>query len=433
MTEFKGPEDLNLSFYEQSIARINEVYQTSHELCFVYVQHAFSPLIPHLSCLGDRLAAIIPKASSGAMNRSVVSQLEEHFPRRVFADINRNHLRNTDFTLNLLKRVTQGRPFAILEYGGYFAHSAEAITQDSELGPKLVGFVEGTKNGIKGADDGSTIGYGDVAHKIPKPIFSKSSSRIKNIMDQDIGPAIIDSCNNILTNCLGKGLDSPHTTIGVVGVGSIGAGILRRLKNDNLNPLVFDLDIAVMAQLAHSQHLAVPQEVLLANSDVVFLNTGSCFLAQKPSLLKHVKENSILVLCTSGDVEAGIPQLVAAKHLELVERHQDKQIATYRTCSNKLIRIMLGGDGVGQAPNLAVNSGSGSLANLMSDMEFYALGCYLAKEGARFPNGCVQESPDGVQDLIIDQWLQVFHPNTRQAPIDLTGVGDLHRVSPLTV
>ena len=423
MIEPHGHDKMHLDFYKQSIVRVNEVCNTSDDLCFIYVQHAFSPLIAHLSCMGSRLAALIPKASSSRSNQNVVKQLENDFPRRVYADINRGHLRNTDFAINLLTNVTQGRPFAILEYGGYFAPSAESIANHRELGPKLVGFVEGTENGIKGADDGSTIGYQHVAHKINKPIISKSKSRIKKIMDRDIGPAIIESCKNILHHSNGKGIEFTQSSIGIIGLGSIGKGILRHLNNEHIHPLVFDLDIAVMAELAHSQHLAVPQETLLAKSDLVFLNTGSCFLAQQPELLKHIKENAVLVLCTSGDVEAGIPQLIAGKHIELGESDVNDQIATYKLRDNKSIRIMLGGDGIGQAPNLVVESGSNSLANLMSDMEFYALGCHLARKGIQCPVGRISDSPVEIQDLIIEQWLQVFHPECRNTQSELTNVG----------
>ena len=408
----------HLKFYKQSIARIDDVCQTSDELCFVYVQHAFSPLITHISCLENRFAALIPKASSTGNNREVITRLEAKFPRSIHADINRSHLRNTEFTLALLKRVTQGRPFAILEYGGYFAPSAESIANDAELGPKLVGFVEGTENGIKGSDDGSIIGYQQVAGNVSKPIISKSKSRIKKIMDQDIGPAIIASCKTILKNSNGQEFGTEQPTIGVIGLGSIGRGLLTQLNKDRIRPLVFDLDLAVMAELAHSQHRVVPQKTLLANSDLVFLNTGSCFLAKQPELLDHIKHNAILVLCTSGDVEAGIPQLIAADKIELVESDSNAQVATYKTCNSKIIRIMLGGDGIGQAPNLVTEHGTGSLANLMSDMEFYALGCHLARNDAQLPSGCITDSPANIQDLIFEQWLEVFHPGSRPSSFD---------------
>ena len=413
MKEPNEHDDKRLTFYKRTIARVNEACKTSDDLCFVYVQHAFSPLITHISCLQDRMAALITKASSSKSNWRVVQQLEQEFPRRIYADINRSHLRNTDFTLNLLKHVTNGRPFAILEYGGYFAPSAEAIANDPELGPKLVGFVEGTENGIKGADDGSTIGYQQVAHKINKPIISKSKSRIKMIMDRDIGPAIVESCNNILRDSAGFDVEPTRHSVGIVGLGSIGKGLLRHLNSDNIQPLVFDIDLAVMAELAHSHHSVAPLTTLLANSDLIFLNTGSCFLAQQPELLKLIKKNAILVLCTSGDVEGGIPQLIAAKHLELVKGDLQSQIATYKTRDNNSIRIMLGGDGIGQAPNLVVESGSGSLANLMSDMEFYALGCHLASKRCQLQGSRISDSPEEIQDLVIEQWLQEFYPNCR--------------------
>lgn len=406
--------DRNVEFYDQTIAQLNELCDTSDELCFVYVQHAFLSLIPHLDCLGDRFAALIPKGSSAMGNRAVVKQLEARFPGKIIGDVNRAHLRNQDFTLNLLKKVTQGRSFAILEYGAYFAPSAEAIANDPDLGPRLVGFVEGTENGIKGADDGSTMGYEDVVSAVSKPIVSKSRSRIKSIMDRDIGPAIVESCNKIVRHSCKIDIETSPINTGVVGLGSIGKGILRHLTERNIAPLVFDTDIAVMAELSHCQHTAVPLETLLARSDLIFLNTGSCFLAQQPELLDHIKEDAMLVLCTSGDVEAGIPQLLATNQIQLLDAHNSDKIATYRTQSNKHFRLILGGDGVGQAPNLVVENGSGSLANLMSDMEFYALGCYLGSNVGRVPTGTISDSPNHLQDLIFKQWLKVFHPQSQQ-------------------
>lgn len=406
--------DRHVKFYNQTITQVDEFFNTSEDLCFVYVQHAFLSLIPHLDCLGDRLAALIPKASSSTSNRAVVKQLEARFPGKIFDKINRAQLHDEAFTLNLLKKVTRGRPFAILEYGAYFAPSAEAIANDPDLGPRLAGFIEGTENGIKGADDGSTIGYQHIAGNISKPILSKSRSRIKLIMDRDIGPAIVESSNNILRQSCKVEIEPSQLNIGVVGLGSIGKGMLHYLGEQHIAPLVFDSDVAVMAELAHSQHATVPLETLLAKSDLIFLNTGSCFIAQQPELLEHLKEDAILVLCTSGDVEAGIPQLLAAEHIRLAEYQKCDNIATYKTRTNKSFQLMLGGDKIGQAPNLVVEKGSNSLANLMSDMEFYALGCHLGSNTAHLPTGCITDSPANVQDLIFHQWLQVFHPQSQR-------------------
>lgn len=418
-------DDQHVDFYNQTIARVDDTCNTSEELCFVYVQHAFSTLIPHLNCLGDRFAALLPKSSSAKSNRGVVKELETHFPGKVFDNIHRGHLRNEAFTLNLLKKVTRGRPFAILEYGGYFAPCAEAINNDPDLGPRLMGFVEGTENGIKGADDSSTIGYQHVAHKLSKPIVSKSKSRIKLIMDADIGPAILESCNDILKQTTDTGIGMSNTNVGVVGLGSIGKGILQNLGEYNAMPFVYDKDIAVMAELAHNRNLAIPLESLLAKSDLIFLNTGSCFLAQQPELLAHIKDDAILVLCTSGDVEAGIPQLVEGNHIQLAKQQSNRKIASYTTRFNKSLRVMLGGDSIGQAPNLAVECGSKSLANLMSDMEFYALGCYLEQNAGLLPTGQVIDSPSDIQDIIFKQWLETFHPESqinKQDSADYTAI-----------
>ena len=203
----------------------------------------------------------------------------------------------------------------------------------------------------------------------------------------------------------------------MIGLGSIGKGVLKHLNNQGVKPLVSDRDLAIMAELAHGKHQAVTIETLLRSSDVIFLNTGSCFLADNPELLTHLRNDALLVLCTSGDVEAGVPQLIANGDIQLADLQVHDDIASYKTRHDKSIRIMLGNDAVGQAPNMIIEDGSGSLANLMSDMEFYALGCYLGSQICRSPTGCVSESPAEIQNLIIDQWLNVFHPQSTSQPI----------------
>ncbi len=405
-------------FYKKTIHHINQTFDVPDDLCFVYVQHAFSPLVKHFSCIGNRLAAVIPKGSSAGGNPQVVAKLNQMFPGRILANVTRKHLRDINYTVQLLKDITRGRPFAILEYGGYFAPAAEAIANDRYLGPKLAGFVEGTENGIRGSDDGNTIGYQQVAAQVNRPIVSKSRSGIKKIMDLEIGPAIVESCNDILRRRQGCRLQHWRGQIGIVGIGSIGSGVLNKLNKYNKNPMVYDADLTVQTELACKQYQVVSRQTILSQSDILFLNTGSCFLSRQPELLDTLRDYSLLVLCTSGDVEAGIPQLIESGHISLVQSQSNDEIAVYRTCFGKHLRVMLGRDGIGQAPNMVVADGSGSPANLMSDMEFYALGAYLSNNQNALPTGSIIESPETVQDLILEQWLNEFHPSSLEtAPL----------------
>ena len=106
-----------------------------------------------------------------------------------------------------------------------------------------MGVVEGTENGVKGSTDGKTPGYAAVANRAACPIISKSRSNIKHIMDIEIGPAIVDAADNILCNNLGRKLKHWRGTTAVVGVGSIGKGVLSALNNLGLSPLVYDLSL----------------------------------------------------------------------------------------------------------------------------------------------------------------------------------------------
>ena len=398
-------------FYESTIRRIQSALDIPDDLCFVYVQHAFSPCIEHLTCVEERLAAIIPKGSSSKGNPQVVQRLQQLFPGRVLSHVTRTHLTDSAYAVQLLKDVTRGRPFAILEYGGYFAPAAARIAADRYLGPKLAGFVEGTENGIKGSDDGKTPGYLQVAAEVSRPILSKARSDIKHIMDLEIGPAIVESTDTLLRDALGCRLAHWRGNIGVIGLGSIGQGVLTALGKYNLTPMLHDTNTAVMAEMAYRQFNVAAQATVLANSDILFLNTGSCFLSQQPELLTLLKDHTILVLCTSGEIEAGIPQLINAGELQQKQQTGDNRLALYRTKSGKQIRVLLGGDQIGQAPNMVVEDGSGSPANLMSDMEFYAAGAYLASSRHSFQPGTIQESPAMLQQLIMEEWLQVFYPH----------------------
>lgn len=404
--------DSHKRFYEQTLSSLERQYNPPEDTCYVLVQHAFSPSLHFFDCIKDKIAAIIPKRSSANSNPEIVTELQNKFPGRVHRNISRSTLQDPAFTTQFLREVTHGRPFIILEYGGYFAPAAQAISDDPLLKGTLKGFVEGTENGIKGSDDGSTIGYNDVAHLIMHPVVSKSRSKIKTIMDIEIGPAIVHATNEIFRRNLGCTLKHYRGQIGVIGVGAIGNGILESLSKELVKPLVFDIDLAVMATLAsHNDHV-VNQQTILESSDVIFLNTGSCFLFESPALLNVIKNNAILVLCTSGDVEAGIPQLIADGYISIVDAESTTEIAVYKTLNGKRIRLVLGSDGVGQAPNMSLKDGSSSPANLMSDMEFCGIGHYLASSAFNLQPGKIHSSPTKVEDLILREWLREFHPQS---------------------
>lgn len=398
-------------FYRNTREVIERETSPPEDLCFIFVQHAFLPCLDFFSAVNDKVAAIVPKASSAKSNPQVVQQLKQKFENRVYDDLNRHKLANPGFTLDWLNRVTDGRPFAILEYGGYFAPVASSISNDSTLGKQLVGFVEGTENGIKGSDDGKTIGYKDVASSIAHPVISKSRSRIKSIMDIEIGPAIVYATDSIFRRNLGCSLKHWSDSIGVIGLGSIGKGVLNTLIKDSRYPLVFDKDMSVMAELATRHNRVVSQEAILQHSDVLFLNTGSCFLSHKPQMLDILKDYVLMVLCTSGDVEAGIPQLIANGDLAHVESESNTEIAVFVTRKGKKVRVLLASDGIGQAPNMSMQDGSSSPANLMSDMEFYAMGSYLAGLDHRLQPGIIHQPPSLLENLIIGEWLSEFHPD----------------------
>ena len=394
-------------FYTNSLNALRQSIDAPDDLKFVMVQHAFEPVIDLYNALDDHIAAIIPKASSSRSNPEVVQRMKEKFPNRVFDNISRKELQNSDFAIQFLREVTQGHPFVIVEYGAYFAPAAHAISNDPLLAPKLKGFIEGTENGVKGSDDGA-VGYEQVVGSLDHWVVSKSRSRIKGIMDMEIGPAILYATDRIFRDTFGLSLKHFQGTYGVIGAGPIGKSILRGLRSDNIKPLVYDRDLAVMAGLCQLGERTTRQDQILANSDVLFLNTGSSFLSREPELLNKLKDNVILVLSTSGDVEGGIPQLIEKNCLVKSPLGDDGNIASFITSSGKPIRLALGNDSVGQAPNTMLAEGSVSPANLMSDMEFVGAARYLGGMNNVPATKKIEHLPEYIENIILNEWMKFF-------------------------
>lgn len=397
-------------FYRRTIRRIENELTVPDDLCFVYVQHAFLPVLTHYESVDKRLAGLVLKDSSSKQNPFVVKQIKRSYPTRYDEAVSRSFLRNPRNAINFLNKVTKGRPFVILEYGGYFAPAASAICDDKKLGSQFKGVVEGTENGIRGSGDSETPGYCEIADRLACPVISKARSDIKRIMDLEIGPAIVSASDEIHSRCDGFRLKHSRGNIGIIGLGKIGYGILNELKKINLRPAVFDTNLSIMAELAHCQNNIRSQKGVLEQSDILFLCTGSCFLSMQPGLLKYLKNNCLLVLCTSGDVEGGVPQLIASGEITRLVPESNDDIAIYQTRYGTRLRIMLGNDGVGQAPNMTIEDGSLSPANMMSDMEFYALGCYLGSGQSGELKGGIYESPLTLQSMILEEWLQENYP-----------------------
>lgn len=394
-------------FYTNTLKALKHAINTPEDLKLVMVQHAFAPVIDLYNALDDQIAAIIPKASSSHSNPDVVKRMQDQFPGRVFNNISRKELQNPDFAIQFLRQVTKGHPFVIVEYGAYFAPAAQAISNDPILAPKLRGFVEGTENGIKGSDDGA-VGYEQVVPGLDHWVISKSRSRIKGIMDMEIGPAILYATDRIFRDTFGLSLKHYQGTFGIIGAGPIGQSILRGLRSENIKPLVYDRDLAVMAGLCQLGERTTRQEQILANSDVLFLNTGSSFLSRQPELLNKLKDNVILVLSTSGDVEGGIPQLIEKHCLVKSPLGNDGAIASYVTSAGKPLRLALGNDGVGQAPNTMLPEGSVSPANLMSDMEFVGAARYLGGMSNVAATGKIEHLPEPIENIILNEWMKFF-------------------------
>jgi S-adenosylhomocysteine hydrolase len=184
----------------------------------------------------------------------------------------------------VLGDVAQRSGLIVLDEGGDLLRTVS--TKAAAL-PSTCG-IEQTRSGLRSMA------------KLPFPVIQVADSALKRHLE----PPII--ANEIMAGLSALRLPLEDLRIGILGVGSLGAAIAKRLARTQGEVLVYDISPDVMQRLGHQLHQAVAcesLEALLSNADLILGCTGYDALAKvdwskvKPMGAKH------FVSCSSGDIE----------------------------------------------------------------------------------------------------------------------------------
>lgn len=266
---------------------------------FPVAKDAVSVVVTHL--LRDRpffleavdrlapIALIVPKPKSFDFEtRQWLSQRYHVEPRT------REDLEDSKSAVKLVEKYGNGRPVIILDIGGYFAASLDAIGR--EYSPGLVGVVEDTENGHQRYQK---LGMA------PCPIVSVARSPLKDVEDYLVGQSIVFSVEALLRE---QGDILQGRTACVIGFGKVGRSIASLLHSRHVRVVVADNDCIRVVQ-AMSQGFFALNSVRegLQGAGMVFCATGNVALTS--DMFRELIPGAYVATVTSSDDELDLSRI----------------------------------------------------------------------------------------------------------------------------
>ncbi|AJP03446.1 adenosylhomocysteinase [Streptomyces cyaneogriseus subsp. noncyanogenus] len=208
----------------------------------------------------SRLRAVLPKPRSVHMSaRREVEQAYavDELSRGLFAD--------ADAAVTYLETRAAGEDVVLLDVGGYFAPSLDALCE--RFSGKILGVVEDTENGHKRYTE---------RDKLPCPVMSVARSPLKDPEDFLVGQSVVFSTEALLR---GRGDILHGRPALVLGFGKLGSSIARLLHAKGVHVTVYDIDPVRRAQaLSQGFSVARNRDDALKNAGLVLCATGSLSL-----------------------------------------------------------------------------------------------------------------------------------------------------------
>ena len=277
----------------------------SEDLQFIVLMHIVSDvveLIEALSLIGD-IAVII--AVPYSTDEETIKNLSQYTIERPDLDA-----LLSPKTLNsiALKHANTNKKTIILEIGGYFANSILDLYQS--FNGNLLGIIEDTESGHRR--------YEALAYNLPCPVYSVARSALKEAEDVLVGRSCIYATETILRKT-GHVLNGQQSL--VLGFGKIGRSVAKALRQQNSPVMIYDIDPKKRI-LALTEGYQVPaKEHALKNASFIFGTTGKTSVSEKDFL--HIKSGSILISCSSKNIEFDLNLLNQNYHKQNIQTHID--------------------------------------------------------------------------------------------------------------
>lgn len=270
----------------------------------IVVSHLIDTGIPYIKTIDKYfdLQSIIPK------QKSINYDLLDFFPKAKILNIAREDINNEpEIIEKILDNRPKGNKIVLLDIGAYFSSIGNRLKE--RYGEYFLGIIEDTENGYQKY----------LKQSLTYPLISVARSLLKENEDYLVGQAVVFSAEYLLRE---QGILMNGKSIGIIGIGKIGNGILSSLKSKSSEVSIFDIN-PVSLVIAHSRGAKIDHKLnILKNSDILFLATGN--LSLKEEEYKYLQNGSILFSVTSSDDEINISWLENKYNVETVSKYIKK-------------------------------------------------------------------------------------------------------------
>lgn len=284
--------------FKRLVAKIRE-YHSSHKdnIFFRFITHdssfslekrhivAVSHILPDIPNFIHALKQIAKTVVIVVKPNSIHAQTMRLLRREKIVRLSREELSEVSILNTLFKHKG---PYYVMDVGGYFAN--KTVMKWNRKNKKIKGIVEDTENGFRK--------YIGLKKSISIPVLSVARSNLKNNEDDLVGYNVAYFTEMVLREIR---YFPRHLTCGVIGYGKIGRGITTYLFNQNIKPLLYDINPVRMVQGFKDGCVPVSRNEMLANADVLFCATGSKSLSDKDFL--RLKVGASIASVTSSDDE----------------------------------------------------------------------------------------------------------------------------------
>ncbi|MFF4233551.1 adenosylhomocysteinase [Streptomyces sp. NPDC001820] len=245
------------------------------------------------------LRAVLPKPKS--VHTEALRQVEadghacDTLSRELFAD--------PDRAVRYIEARAAGRPVVLLDVGGYFAPSLDALCD--RFSGRVLGVVEDTENGHRR--------YADL-DKLPCPVVSVARSPLKDPEDFLVGQSVVFSTEALMRS---RGDILHGRTALVIGFGKLGSSIARLLHAKGVRVTVYDIDPVRRTQaLSQGFTVARDRDAGLSDSGLVLCATGA--LSLRGEDFPRLRNGAYLATVTSSEDELeleGLPDVYERAHI----------------------------------------------------------------------------------------------------------------------
>jgi len=269
----------------------------------VVVSHIVPDILPFIQTLTSiaENVCVIPKPNS--ISLKVLSYL----PKDLIHHLSREQLQSEQI---LNEIFPSDKKSLVIDIGGYFA--TKEFFDFCNREKRVVGIVEDTKNGF--------IKYKKLKDLVTLPVFSVARSELKQNEDDLVGYSVAYYAEMIMRK---KQLLPRYLTVGIIGYGKLGKGVAKYLFNQNIKPIVYDINTIRMVEAYKDGCVLKDKKELLANCQLIFCATGSMAIAGDD--FKIIRPGCYLASVTSSEDEFDIKQIVEG----LEETIEDKFIAKF--------------------------------------------------------------------------------------------------------